>query len=72
MTWNKGFIIEIRLTQYESQWKSLCKAVASVSDVGPKVSTGQQGLHVEWKVGYEVGESKNQLEPESDSHCLQS
>ena len=72
VTWHKGFIIEIRLPQCGSQWKSLCKAVASVSDVGPKVSTGQKGLHVGWKVGYEVGESKNRLEPASHSHRLQS
>ena len=38
--------MEIRFTQYEKQWQSLCKAVASVSGVGPKSSADQQGLHL--------------------------
>ena len=46
MTQKEGFSIEIRLMQYEKWWQSLCKAVASVSGVGPKSSTGQQGLHL--------------------------
>lgn len=42
--------MEIRFTQYEKQWQSLCKAVASVSGVGPKSSADQQGLHLGQKL----------------------